>query len=180
VPRLWREMTTLRTQSNDSEATVAHPLYDQPGPSPPSIDPNSLQPPIGCAGGRAATSNDSPRHGANNTVDIPGVSSTGYDAGVVTYTLRRITMADYFVTWCVTYQPTYPGMSHPPVCALQQRHWRVVADSRQRIQSAAVDGGSTAPTMVPITSPPYANDMLWDPANTATGPGGPATITFTR
>ncbi len=44
--------------NNDSEASVV-PMYDQPGKTG-TIDANSLQPPTGCTGSAAATSNDTP------------------------------------------------------------------------------------------------------------------------
>ena len=170
VPLLWAETLKFPPGRYNDTNVANQPLYDIAG----------VVRPIGCGGG-AATANDTPTHGGANELEIPGISTTGQIVGMVKYTnIRRITMADYFVTWCVTYQAAYPGMGSPPVCALQQRHWRLVIDSSLLNQKAIVDGGSTPPTMAPVTPPPFPNVLATLPANTTFGPGGPGTITFTK
>jgi hypothetical protein len=174
VPRAMRLTQNRPILANDSETSVA-PLYDQPGKAK-TLDANSLKPPIGCSGGAAATSFDTPSNPAPPTFSIPATTSAGTGVGTITYTFVNTRIDNDFITWVGIFHTV---TNH--LCAHRERTWSVHADSAaagpQRAAAAATD---SAPTMDPVTAAPFSNDVVNDPANRTVGPAGAATTTFTR
>jgi hypothetical protein len=174
VPTTMRETVNRSILANDSEASVA-PLYDQPGKSG-TLNPNSLKPPIGCSGGGAASSHDTLSSPAPPTFTLAARTAAGTAVGTATYHLVNVRVDTDFITWVGILNTV---TNH--FCALRERTWSVHADSAaaspQRATAAASD---SAPTMNPVTTPPFSNDVVNDPSNRTVGPVGTATTTFTR
>jgi len=174
VPTVMRFTIRVNVTANDSESSVA-PLYDQPGKAG-RLDANSLKPPIGCRGGGAATSHDTPSIGCPATYRIPAQTGAGVTVGTVTYNFQNVTHRDNFKTWTVIF-----NTSTNRFCVLRERIWTTNMDSAaagpQRPNVAASDN---APTSMPVTAPPFSNTVSNDPANQSTGPGGPARTIFTK
>jgi len=172
--------STMRTTfnrpiaANDSEVNVA-PLYDQPGHPGSTIDPNCLNPPIGCAGGAASTSNDNPSTPVANTFTSPAQTPAGVRVGTLTYRLINVTMDPSFVAWAAVFNTVTNE-----VCTLRERVWAIHVDSAGAGPQRATASPDTAPTADPITGAPFANTIAADPANETTGPGSAATTTFTK
>jgi hypothetical protein len=175
VPREMRLTRTQPTTANDSAATVA-PLYDQPGKAD-TLDANSLKPPLGCAGGAAATSNDSPGDVAPPTLVVPAQTVAGVNVGNITYRFKNSTIEGGFTTWVVTFDT-----SSNDFCALRQRGWTINVDTAgpapQRASPAAADAAASSD---PLTAAPFANTLVNVPANSVTAPVNPAVMTtFTK
>lgn len=176
VPSTRSLVRTLSTASNDSIASVA-PLYDQPGKAPDTIDEGSLQSPIGCAGGIAATSNDAvslttpPTFGPFDAVD-----SAGTVVGNVTYgTFDSAAFDDSFRTFTVIFNTVSSEL-----CALRERTWTLRINSRSRGPLKATAAPADAPASVdPITTGTFGNDNINDPAHMTTPPGA-GTKRFTK
>jgi hypothetical protein len=157
--------------ANDSAASVT-PLYDQPGKAD-TIDANSLKPPMGCAGGAAATSNDSPSGGAAALLSQPALTAAGIAAGTINYRFIKRTENSDFIIWTVLFDTVTND-----VCALRERTWALRIDSSgagpQRATAAPAD---RAPTITPIIGGPFANTL-----QRASGPAavGAAMTTFTN
>ena len=176
VPTTMRQTTayasTVVQPVADSAASVA-PLYDQPGKGE-TLDPNSLQRPIGCqaAGGTAAaTSFDTPNQLAPATF-AQAVQSGGVVVGQVTWTNRvNTTRVEHFRTFCVVFNTVTNQF-----CALRQATWDLNVDS-----AAAGDQHATANPDGPATVDPAtgvnANDV--NQPTTAAAVGA-ATTTFTK
>ena len=175
VPTTMRSTLAVNSQTNDSEASVA-PLYDQPGKSG-TIDGNSLKPPNGCSGGGAATSNDTPSHSAPPSLTLPARTAAGVVVGNVRWTnLVNVTINDNFTTWTVTYDT----MTNE-ICPLRQRGWTLNIDSAAAGPLRATPAGSdAAPSLAPVTAPPFINQVGANPANTTTAGVGTATTSFVK
>ncbi len=175
VPRAMRSTTTQPATANDSATTVA-PLYDQPGKAD-TIDANSLKPPMGCTGGAAATSNDSPSDSLQPTLVVPAQTGAGLVMGTVTYHFKNRTIEGGFTTWAVIFDTVSNEF-----CALRQRGWSINVDSAGAAPQKASPGASDAPASSdPLTAAPFANTLVNIPANTVTAAVNPAaTTTFTK
>ncbi len=176
VPAAFVQTVNHPIQANDSAATVA-PIYDQPGKAD-TLHADSLKPPMGCAGGGAATSDDTP---TTPTVGIPVVAqpattAAGVVVGNVTYPFRSTHIGNHFVVWAVAFDTTSND-----VCLLRERTWDMDVDSAarpaQRPTAAAAD---SAPTIAPVLTPPFSGDVVNNPANQALGPDPAAGTTILR
>jgi hypothetical protein len=150
-------------------ASCGTPLYEQ--------DPASLKPPMGCAKGAAATSDDTPALRAPASLSVPAISTIGNHDGTVTY--RRLvggTMDLQFITWTVVYDTL-----KQQICTLRQRGWALSADiSSKAVQRATADRADAEPTVTPAPLMPTSNEAGNQSVHQRLGPVGPATITFTR
>ncbi len=174
VPAAMQLQTNRPVMANDSEASV-DPLYDQPGKTG-TIDGNSMKPPLGCAGGAAATSNDTPQNpGTRAPITVPAVTAAGVNVGTVSYPLQSTRIDNSFLTWCVVVDTTTNEMA-----ALKENTWELHAVSTSAGQKPTA-GTARNPTVDPVTTGSYSNDIVNDPANQTTGaaPGG-ATQNFTK
>ena len=170
VPTTLRETFSQTADANDSEALVA-PLYDRPGQGT-TLDANSLQPPIGCAHGRAATSHDNPSTPVPPSLVQPAVTAAGANVGTVRYGVNY-TEASSFLTWLAIFNTTTSE-----VCALRERTWGLNVDSAAAApQRATIGAADRAPTRNPITGAPFANDVQ---VQTPPTPVGAATTRFTK
>lgn len=175
VPSQYRRTINLPTSSNDSEATVA-PLYDQPGKGA-TLSANSLKPPVGCAGGGAATSYDTPANPAPATYTLPIRDAAAAEVADVDWQLTSVTVEPSFDTYVVVFNTASNEFS-----ALRRRGWRVnVNSSAAGAQRAAPDAADAAVTANPLTAAPYGNDIVNQAANQVTAPVDAAvTTTFTK
>ena len=172
VPAKIHQTLTLPSQSNDVAASV-DPLYDQPGKAD-TLDPNSLKPPMGCTGGAAATSFDTPSSPAPAVFSLPATTAAGAAAGTVTYRLERVKITASFITWTTLFNTR--NNEH---CVHRQRGWAVNVDSTVAGGQATTDAADAAPSSNPVLVP-TANDVFNAPANSFTGAMGAATTNFTR
>ena len=173
VPNTIHRVLNMPGVANDVATTVA-PLYDQPGKAD-TLSANSLKPPIGCAGGAAATSFDTPSSPAPPTFNLPATSAAGAAVGVATYRLTSVRIIGAFMTWTVIFDTKTNEF-----CVLRERTWNVNVNSAAAgAQQATAAAADSAPTTTPVLAP-TANTMVNDPANQNTGPAGPATTTFTK
>jgi hypothetical protein len=120
VPTLFRDTTTYApavAQPVNDGVDGAAPLYSRSG--------SALKPPIGCAGGAAATSNDTPgSQGVAASISQAFVSG-GVAVGVVTWgRLVNITRTENFRTYCVLFDTVSSGF-----CSLREAIWTVNLDS---------------------------------------------------
>ena len=156
----------------DSEASVA-PLYDQPGKAG-TLDPDSLQLPIGCqpvAGTASATSFDTPSHAAPPMAE-QDVSSGGVVVGRVRWTRINSTRDEEFRAFCVAFDT-----SDNSYCALRQGDWEIHIDSA----GPAADQHATVHADVDATTNPATGASANDVAHTqGTAAVGATTTTFTR
>ena len=177
VPLQFARITNHPIQAQDSATTVL-PLYDQPGKAD-TLSGNSLKPPIGCAGGGAATSFDTP---TTPTSGMPFVTQSATNAagvvvGTVKYPFKSTHIGNHFVVWAVAFDTATND-----VCLLRERNWDMDVDSvavpPQPPTAAAAD---TAPTIAAVLTPPFSGDVVNNPANQTLGPdaaAGTTTITF--
>ena len=172
VPSAMREVRNRPVLANDSEASVA-PLYDQPGKTG-TLDANSLKPPMGCTGGAAATSFDTPSNPAA-PFSSPAVTAAGVTVGTVTWRFSKTKLDNDFLTWVTIFNQVTNE-----ICVLRERTWAVHADSSVAGQRATAGATDSAPTMNPATAAPFSNAIVNSPANITTGPVGAATTTFTK
>jgi hypothetical protein len=178
VPKTFRVTGNQPNAASDTSAPAA-PLYDKPGVAD-TLDANSLQKPAGCAGGGAnATSYDTPSNPAPATHAESALTPAGVNVGTITYTrLVSVTVEGSFTTWAVIY-----NAATNQVCALRQNTWSVNVDSSALLswlQKASPAAADSAPTKDPILTPPFANTIVNDPANTTGAAVGAATTTFTK
>jgi len=175
VPTTLSMQRALPAPANDSAASVS-PLYDQPGRLE-MLDPQSLQRPMGCAGGAVATSFDTPALALPPSFIVDAVTAAGVHVGTVTYaTFVNGTLGATFLTWAVVFDTGANDLN-----ALRERGWSVNGDtSVAAAQHAAPDAADRAPTTNPITSGRNANDVGNDLANQSTGPVGASTTSFTH
>jgi hypothetical protein len=175
VPSQYRYTCNQPASANDSEATVA-PLYDQPGKGG-TLSANSLKPPVGCAGGGAATSFDTPSSPAAATYTLPVRDAGGAEVADVDWGLSSATRADSFDTYVVVF-----NTASNEFVALRKRGWRTNVDSSAAgAQRASPDAADAAVTANPVTAAPYANEIRNQAANRVTAPVDPAvTTTFTK
>ena len=169
VPSRISFRISVPTATNDVTEAAGAPLY--------SRDADSLKPPVGCTGGAAATSNDTPSTPFPATFVFPARTAAGVEVGTVTYGNRvKVILNKNFRTWTVVFDTITND-----ICALRERTWNLHVDSSiaagQRAAAAAAD---TAPTVDPVTAPPFGNDRTNDPANQSTVPEGAATTAFTK
>jgi hypothetical protein len=160
---------SVPTVTNDVTSAAAAPLYVQSA--------TSLKPPIGCAGGAAATSNDTPSTPFPPRFTLPATTAAGVVVGTTRWSNRvKVVLNKNFKTWAVLFDTT---TNH--LCALRERGWSLHADSSAAAaQIATADANDTAPTVDPVTAPPFGNDRTNDPANQTNAPVGAATTTFTQ
>jgi hypothetical protein len=169
-----RRTITSPGNANDSAATVA-PLYDQPGVAD-TIDPDSLKPPMGCAGGAAATSNDNPAGPIPPPLVVPAQTAAGLNVGNITYNFKNRTIEGSFITWVVIFDT-----SSNDVCALRQRGWSMNIDTAGPAGQHASPDAADAVATDPVTAAPFSNAIVSDPANSVTAAVNPAvTTTFTK
>jgi hypothetical protein len=174
VPTTMRLTINVPHRSNDSEATVA-PLYDQPGKGG-TIDRDSLKPPTGCPGSANATSNDALQTSAPLTFTKTARTTTGANVGTITYRRVNVTLNEPFITWAVIFNTT---TNH--LCVLRERTWQVNVDSAGAgPQRATVSASDRAPTVTPVTAPPFANANANNRAFRTISAVGAATTTFTK
>lgn len=173
VPTTIRETKNVTVTANDSEASVA-PLYDQPGKGG-TLSPDSLKPPIGCTGGVAATSFDTPSRPTPATFSLPARTGGGVTVGQVVYNFVNVTHRDNFRTWAVVF-----NTSDNSFCTLRERVWRTDMDSAAIAPQRPTVDADSAPTVAPVTSPPFSNAHSNNPANHTLGPASPTTTTFTK
>jgi hypothetical protein len=151
----------------DDSTTASAPLYDRSA--------GALTVPLGCTGGAAGATRDSPQTGNSLTISMVGNTAAGVRAGVLTYTFKKTTFADPFRSWPVCFDTVTSE-----VLPLRQVSWALRADSSATTPQRATAGTPAAPTLVPVDVPPYPNDAAMDPANQAIGPEGTATQTFRK
>ncbi|HEV2682489.1 MAG TPA: hypothetical protein VGV14_18445, partial [Rhodanobacter sp.] len=150
MPTTMRQTTTYDPSVAQPVAdtdTNCTPLYDRPG-QPTTLDPNSLQPPIGCAGGAAATSFDTPSQGVAPMLSAPAMSTTGANVGRVTWGhLVNTTRTEHFRTFCVIFDTTTSEFD-----ALREAIWTLALDSAGAAanQHATVNADAAA-TATPAT-----------------------------
>lgn len=173
VPAKMQELRNRPVLANDSEASV-DPLYDQPGKTG-TLDANSLKPPMGCAGGAVATSFDTPSNPTPPTFTAPAVTPAGTNVGTVTWRFLKTKIDNDFLTWVTIFNTVTNDL-----CILRERTWAVHADSSVAGLKATTGASDRAPTMDPLTTGRFSNDIVNDPANVTTGPAGAATTTFTK
>jgi hypothetical protein len=171
VPTTIRRTSALTAQRSDTDAP-ANPLYDRPAVAT-TLDAGSLAKPVGCAGGGTATSFDTPGTPAPATL-TQKAKKGATEIGTVTYTLLNVNVDTDFITWTVLIDPNTNEF-----CALRERTWSVHADSSAAAQKATAGAADTAPTMDPVTGPPFGNDEINSAAATKLGPVGAATTPFT-
>lgn len=176
TPTTLSETLVIPHQVNDSAADVS-PLYDQPNKGTTTIDANSLQVPTGCSGSAPATSNDSPSTPVASRKIIPAKDVNGGTVvGTITYQrLVKGTVDDSFVIWTVVFNVT-----SNEICAIRERIWHLKIDSSKTGIQKAAPANDTDPTMDPVTSPPFTNDVGQDPANTTLGGVGAQMTSFTK
>ena len=172
VPAMMRVTSSYAATANDTEGSVA-PLYDQPGKTG-TLDPNSLKPPIGCAGGGSATSHDTPSTPMPPTLTLPATGAAGAILGTITYNLANAQINATFRTWVVIY-----NIATHDYCALRQATWSVHANSASHGAQSAAAGHDSSATVNPVTAP-TANTLVNSAASHTQGPVGGATTTFTR
>jgi GT2 family glycosyltransferase len=126
----------------------AFPFYDTGQHSA-----NALKPPIGCSGGSAATSDDSPGTGFPATFSIPAVATDGTTVGNAIWQNRvHVTRTNHFGTYCVSLDTTTKVF-----CALRQASWDINLDSALPNQHATVTADAVATTS-PAAVLPQANN----------------------
>ena len=162
--------TTFR-QTFNFDPAVPQPINDGVAGASPLYDraPAALTRPIGCPAGVAATSRDTPGHGAPATFAQPAMSG-GVQVGTVTWTHRvSSTRAQHFRTYSVTF-----NTATNVFCALRQATWDLALDVNQPAQHATVNPDSAA-TANPATGTQANNAEK----QTLAGVGA-ATTTFTK
>jgi hypothetical protein len=157
VPGSVRFIEDLPDPMNDS-AQGYDPLYDNPA-MPDTYSPDSVRPPIGCAGGGVATTHDSPFQSFPR-VWILGLfrDQHGHEVAVVDYAnFVGVTMDLQFRSWTVLFDK-----STSEVCPLVQRAWSLTVDSTAGGVQQAVVGATTWPPAMPISGGPYSNESALD------------------
>ena len=140
----------------------ASPLYDNSA--------TALTPPTGCAGGAAATSNDTPSDPTTTTFTLP-ITQGGTTVANATWTNRvKVTRKEQFRTFSVEFNTATNAF-----CALRQATWSLNADSTLANQKAIVNADAVA----------SANPAIGVQANNAatqktTAAVGAATTAFTK
>lgn len=173
VPSVWHQISTLPVAANDVAPTVA-PLYDQPGKAD-TLDPNSLKPPKGCAGGAAATSFDTPSSPAPATFSLPAVTPAGINVGTAVYRLQKVRVIGSFMVWTVVFDTTTNEF-----CTLRQRTWGLNVDSSAAgVQSAFAGASDAEPASDPVLAP-TANTVVNLPANQKSEAVGAAISEFRK
>ena len=143
----------------------AFPFYDTGQNSA-----NALQPPTGCPGGSAATSDDSPSSPFLATFSIPAVATDGTTVGNAIWQNRvHITRTNHFRTFCVNLNTATQDF-----CALRQATWDINLDSALPGQHATVTADAVA-VANPTAVLPQANSALKVTTSAQSG----ATKTFT-
>jgi len=155
----------------DTETTVA-PLYDQPN-KPDTLDPNSLQRPIGCQAGGAsanATSFDTPSDPAPPTFSLP-IQVAGVTVGNAVWGhLVKVVRKEHFRTFCVLF-----NTNTQQFCAFRQATWDLNVDSSALNQHAVVNAdGAAAATPATGVSANHA------PTAVTTTPVGAGTQHFVK
>lgn len=153
----------------DTDANC-RPLYDRPG-TPTTLDANSLKPPMGCAGGAAATSFDTPSQGAPPTRSQP-VSSGGTVVGTVKWTRLKTVRIESFRTFCVVFNTATNSF-----CSLREARWELSCDS----SGTAADQHAHVHADGPATADPATGiDANSAPTSVTTAPVGGATNTLVK
>ena len=155
---------------NDSHEKKA-PLYDQPGKGKEiTFDENSTKPPMGCEGGKEASSEDSPKtsmiyprgRGPNGR----GTDSQGRQVVLCEYkTLKRITLKFTFRVWCVTFDETKDPTEVVP---LRESTWSIDIASDASGQYATTPANDQDPSHDPILDGRFFNDIVNDIEATGT------------
>jgi hypothetical protein len=172
IPARQQTVTAVAQTSNDSEASVA-PLYDQPGKAG-TLDPSSLKPPIGCAGGANATSFDTPSTPIPGPLAVPVTDGAGHAVGTANYPFEKLLHKDNFVTWAAIVNVTSGNFA-----PMLQRTWTLDLDTSDPGKNRPGIGAEAAAS-VPVTAAPFSNDRSNDPANITTGPVPGATVNFVK
>jgi len=130
----------------------------------------ALQIPLGCAGGAASTSNDTPSSPFPATFRRPAVATDGSAAGTTIWqTQVHITRQEHFRTYCVVFDTVSGAFS-----ALRQGTWDMNVDSALANQHVTVSA-DTAANANPVAVPPTATDA---PADATVAAVGAATMPF--
>jgi hypothetical protein len=130
----------------------AQPINDSLGSGPLyATVGDALKRPLGCTGGAAATSSDSPSY--HIAPFSQPVRSGGEIVGEATWTLVNTTRVEDFRTFCVVYNTDTPQT----FCALRQATWRLNTDSSATNQHANVSPTDTPADANPAMPPPTAN-----------------------
>jgi GT2 family glycosyltransferase len=162
--------TTIR-QTVFFDPAVPQPINDGVAGASPLYDkaPTALTRPLGCPGGVAATSRDTPSHTAPPTFSL-AVTSGGVQVGTVTWNHRvGSTRTQHFRTYCVTF-----NTSTNVFCALRQATWDLNLDVNLPAQHATVNPDSAA------TANPATGVQANNAEKSATAGVGAATTTFTK
>ena len=174
MPTTMRQTTTydpsVAQPVADTLVAVA-PLYDRPAIAGATLDENSLHPPIGCAGGAAATSFDTPSQGVPPTLSAPAMSATGANVGRVTWGhLVNTTRTEHFRTFCVIFDTTTNEFD-----ALREAIWTLALDSA----GTAANQHANVNADVAATATPATGVAANDAPNASSNAGvGAATTTF--
>jgi hypothetical protein len=195
LPAQWHRTQEISQISNDSDPAAA-PFYNLP-PATGSTKPTQPKPPIGCKGGGSTESQDNPgtelgtikvrvtdgSGGKPETEPVtdefgkqletaPVIGGTGTTLGTAVYPFQRVFHKEKWITWAVIFNLTTKAF-----CVLRQRTWTVNLDSDtsySKHTQAVPDSADAEPTVVPITDPPFSNDL--NKANWTTGPVSGPTI----
>jgi hypothetical protein len=165
---------SINVAGNDTDASV-RPLYDQPVEGGSK---DSLKPPIGCAGGAAAKSNDSPNLSVreDEKARVDAFSVEGKKVGGAYYSeLIRIRQNSKFITWAVLFDTETKDF-----CALRQSTWSLNVDSSATtVQKAEAADADTDATTTPVTEPETA-DLFDKPGSVTSAPVGEEVKEFTK
>jgi hypothetical protein len=140
------------------------------------IDPGETAIPIGCPGGAAAISFDTPDTPFKPTFSLPArATEDGTIVGTTMWqTLVHVTRTEHFRTYCVIFDATSAASRGASFCALRQATWDLNIDSANPNQQATVSPDAPA-TANPVARLPIANNA---PEASTQTPVGTATMTF--
>jgi hypothetical protein len=191
LPAQWHRTQEIKQITNDSTEAAA-PFYALPPAVKGSTKPALPKPPVGCKGGGSTESQDdpgTPLHGslkvrvtdgsghaaetepvttdAGKKLEVaPVIGGKGKTLGTAIYPYQRVFHKEKFITWAVIFNVTTKAF-----CCLRQRAWTLDLDSADPSHAEAVpDSADAEPTVVPVTDPPFSNDLNEDPRYWTTGP----------
>ena len=159
VPSELTQVAQLSESRIDSILLTDVPLYTRLAAA--------LTIPVGCSGGQAAATTDTPQTSSLKTVGHTVKDSMGNAIVDLDYTLHRVTLVANFRTWCVTYNPFDPQTVQ--VIPLRQTSWSLNVDSNLSNQLATVPSGDSSVSTMPIIDEPLANDDSYGALTPGTG-----------
>ena len=197
LPAQWYRTHATNKISNDSMPEAA-PFYALPPEKKGSKKSAPAKSPLGTKDGGITESQDDPgtplrgalkvrvTDGSGNSAikepvkddsglsveSGPVIGGSGKTLGTATYPFQRVTHKQKFFTWAAIF-----NVKTKAFCCLRQRGWTLDLDSGDPKKLEAVpDAADTAPTVAPVTDPPFSNDLNEDPQNWSNGPVPGATV----